>query len=188
MGWWAICLWSLRSLYWQSLPQRSTLFSDTFPGMDYMPALSKMPTKCTRILAHLFVVGRTSFQNTVSFPLSFGEPCLMLPIFRSLLDHCPWWGVCLQLLKMLFMFSLHFLNFFFSLFFFFSFFFSPPQSSFSLTNCEVHTRLSLRYFKRTQDSLNRMFSNAFLLSVQGHMIWTWSTFCQISLFVCWSFL
>lgn len=137
------------------------LLGDTFPGMDYVPALSKMPTKCTRVLAHLFVVGHTSFQNTVFFLLSFGESCLMLPIFRSLFAHCLWWGVCLQPLKTLFVFSFHFLNIFFSFF---------PAILFSLTNCEACTRLSLRYFKRAQHSLNRRFSNAFLLSVQGHMI------------------
>lgn len=72
-------------------------------------------------------------------------------------------GVCLQPLKMLFAFSFHFLNFFFLFFFF-------PKSSFFLTNCEDCTRLSLRYFKRTQHFLNRRFSNSFLLSVHGHMI------------------
>lgn len=121
-------------------------------------SLEQLPTKCTRALAHSSVVGCTSFQNTVSFPLSFGGPCVMLPIFSSLFAHSPWWGVCLQPLKMLFAFSFHFLHFFFS------------QSSLSLANCKACTRLSLRYFKRTQQSLNTRFSNAFLFSVQVHTI------------------
>lgn len=124
-------------------------------------SLEQLPTKCTRALAHSPVVGCTSFQNTVSFPLSLEGPVSCCLFLDSFFAHSVWWGFCLQPLKMLFAFYFHFRHFFF--------FFS--QSSLFHTNCEACTRLSLRYFKRTQHSLNTKFSDPFLSSVQSHILW-----------------
>lgn len=135
-----------------------------------------MPTKCTRVLAHLFVVGHTSFQNTVSFPLSFGEPCLMLPIFRSLFAHCPWWGVCLQPLKMLFVSSFHFLNFFF-------FFHNPLFPSLIVKPAQGCLSDISKGHNAPLTEGFQMPSSFLSTAIRSGT----STFCQISLVVRWSF-
>lgn len=154
------------------MPQRRALLTWWYLSWYGLRAsLEQLPTKCTRDLAHLSVVGRTSFQNTVSFPLSFGEPCLMLPIFSSLFA-CGG-GFASKLLKCSSCSpSISLVSFF-------------SQSSLALENCKACTRLSLRYFKRAQHSPNTRFSNAFLFSLQCHTIWYVYIF-QISFIVFWS--
>lgn len=71
--------------YWQCMPQwRALLTWWWLSWYGLLASLEQLPTKCTRALAHLSVVSCTSFQNTVSFPVSFGEPvscCLFLSPF-----------------------------------------------------------------------------------------------------------
>ena len=122
-------------------------------------SLEQLPTECTRVLARLSVVGCTSFQNTVSFPLLLESPvscCLFLASFLP----TPRSGAfasnhlkCSSCSP-----SISFISFF-------------SQSSLSLANCNACTRLSLRYFKRTQCFLTRRFSNVFLFPIQGQTVW-----------------